>query len=325
MKLLNPSYTILEQQEGLAGVYKQIELAGRTCYKSEDKITDDSAEAFVQRMIDSGHTAMLEHGNVYLYIKHDEQNGVDHGDPYQIGLDILFCKYGKHNSNFDTHETFFTTNLRWLIEKYPENWKEIYAYYGRTPDERWPMRRTVKLTTSLHVYKDITRHRTMSFAIESTRFCNYSKGKFGGELTFIKPVWIPETVDLYYFPLKKAGGEYKWLTNEDCTIEYEDSAANLFKEQLRSVEETYLKLIEDGWQAQQAAEVLPQCIKADVVITGFEDDWKHLFNLRALGTTGAPHPEVKRIFEPIMQEFINRKWVSYGGLDDKRGTSEPEK
>lgn len=291
MKLLDPSYTILEQQEGLAGIYKQIELAGRTCYKSEDKITDDSAEAFVQRMIDSGHTAMLEHGTVYLYFKH---NGNVEDDPYQILFDTLFCKYGKWNTNYNTHETFFTTNLRWLIEKYPENWKEIYAFYGRTPDDRWPMRRTVKLTTSLHVYKDITRHRTMSFAIESTRFCNYSKGKFGGELTFIKPVW-------------------------------EDANTNAFIGALDVIEESYLRLIEEGWQAQQAAEILPQCVKADVVITGFEDDWKHIFDLRALGTTGAPHPEVKRIFEPIMNDFIQRKWVNYGEQDDKRGPSEPEK
>lgn len=290
MKLLNPSYTILEQQEGLEGIYKQIELAGRTCYKSEDKITDKSAEEFVQRMIDSGHTAMLEHGTVYLYIKHD---GKPENDPYEITLDTLFCKYERHNTNYDTHETFFTTNLRWLIEKYPENWKKIYEFYGRTPDDRWPMRRTVKLTTSLHVYKDVTRHRTMSFAIESTRFCNYSKGKFENELAFIKPVW-------------------------------ESSDNPLFVEHLHNVEKTYMDLIEQGWQAQQAAEVLPQCIKADVVITGFEDDWKHIFDLRALGTTGAPHPEVKRIFEPIMQDFIERKWVDYGEQDDKRGPSEPK-
>ena len=321
MKLINPSYTILEQQEGLQGIYKQIELAGRTCYKSEDKITDESAEAFVQRMIDSGHTAMLEHGTVYLYFKHD---GEGKNDPFQICFDTLFCKYGKWNTNYETHETFFTTNLRWLIEQYPNDWKEIYEYYGRTPDGRWPMRRTVKLTTSLHVYKDVTRHRTMSFAIESTRFCNYSKNKFGNELTFIKPVWIPEEVDLYYFPFTTGGGEYKWLTNKDATVEYEDGAANLFAEHLRNVEMTYLRLIDHGWQAQQAAEVLPQCIKADVVITGFEDDWKHIFNLRALGTTGEPHPEVKRIFEPIMKDFIERKWVNYGEQDDKRGPSEPK-
>lgn len=276
MKLIDPSYEILEQQDGLNGVYKQIELAGRTCYKSEDKITDESAESFVQRMIDSGHTAMLEHGTVYFYIKREENGGINPNDPFDIDFDTIFCKYGQHKTNFDTHETFFTTNLRWLVEKYPENWKEIYKYYARTPDERWPKRHTVKLTTSLHFYKDLTRHRTMSFAIESTRFCNYSKGKFGSELTFIKPCWCED----------------------------HDTDTELFYSCLRNIEERYLNLINNyNWQAQQAAEILPQCIKADVVITGFESDWDHVFNLRSIGATGKPHPEVERIITPIFKEF----------------------
>ena len=66
MKLIKPSFEILDQQCGLEGIYKQIEIAGRTCYKSEDKITEDSAKGFVERMIKSGHGAMLEHGTVYL-------------------------------------------------------------------------------------------------------------------------------------------------------------------------------------------------------------------------------------------------------------------
>lgn len=276
MKLIDPSYEILEQQDCLNGVYKQIELAGRTCYKSEDKITDESAESFVQRMIDSGHTAMLEHGTVYFYIKREENGGINPNDPFDIDFDTIFCKYGQHKTNFDTHETFFTTNLRWLVEKYPENWKEIYKYYARTPDERWPKRHTVKLTTSLHVYKDLTRHRTMSFAIESTRFCNYSKGKFGSELTFIKPCWCED----------------------------HDTDTELFYSCLRNIEERYLNLINNyNWQAQQAAELLPQCIKADVVITGFESDWDYIFNLRSIGATGKPHPEVERIITPIFKEF----------------------
>ena len=68
MKLIKPSFEIKEQQSGLDGLYKQIELAGRTCYKSEDKITPTSAKEFVDRMIKSGHGAMLEHGTVYLRI-----------------------------------------------------------------------------------------------------------------------------------------------------------------------------------------------------------------------------------------------------------------
>lgn len=285
MRLIEPSYEILEQQDGLQGVYKQIELAGRTCYKSEDKITDESAEKFVQRMIDSGHTAMLEHGTVYFYIKREEGSGINPNDPFEIDFDTIFCKYGQHKTNFETHETFFTTNLRWLVERYPNDWKEIYKYYARTPDERWPKRRTVKLTTSLHVYKDLTRHRKASFAIESTRYCNYSKGKFGSELTFIKPCWMEQT-------------------------EHENKGlSDYFYAHLEDVEQTYLDSIHAGWQAQQAAELLPQCVKADVIITAFDTDWEHIFNLRAKGTTGQPHPEVKRIMIPLMNEFISRKYI----------------
>ena len=68
MRLIKPKAELLLQQPGLEGVYKQIELAGRTCYKSTDKITEDSAKPFVDRMINSNHLAMLEHGTVYLSI-----------------------------------------------------------------------------------------------------------------------------------------------------------------------------------------------------------------------------------------------------------------
>lgn len=310
MRLIDPSYEILEQQDGLQGVYKQIELAGRTCYKSEDKITDESAENFVQRMIDSGHTAMLEHGTVYFYIKREEDGGINPNDPFEIDFDTIFCKYGQHKTNFETHETFFTTNLRWLVEQYPNDWKKIYKYYARTPDERWPKRRTVKLTTSLHVYKDLTRHRKASFAIESTRYCNYSKGKFGSELTFITPIWCDkEEIDKY--------GEYH-VVDRAKTL---DSA---FMATLNRIENEYIYLVENGWQAQQAAELLPQCVKADVIITAFDDDWKHIFNLRAKGTTGKPHPEVQRIMIPLMNEFISRKYIddTFNSTDNSSNNSD---
>ena len=287
MKLINPSYTILEQAPGIEGIYKQIELAGRTCYKSEDKITEDSAKDFVDRMIKSNHTAMLEHGTVYLYIKHNEKDGVDMGDPYNISLDLVLSPYCKRHSNFDTHESYYTTNLRWLVEKYPEDWQKILETYACEPTEFHPKRHTVKMTTSIHVYKDLTRHRKMSFAIESTRYCNYTNGKFGGEVTFIDPVWR-----------KSNKGAYEQFIS---ALHYAS---------------TYYKfLIQAGWQAQQAAEVLPQCTKADVVMTGFEDDWDHVFDLRALGTTGKPHPEVERIITPIMNEFYEKHYTDRRGIE----------
>ena len=72
MKLCKPLFEIWEQSAGLEGVYKQIEKVGRVCYKSEDKITEDSAKPFVDRMVKSGHGAMLEHGTVYLFIPWNE-------------------------------------------------------------------------------------------------------------------------------------------------------------------------------------------------------------------------------------------------------------
>ncbi len=72
MQLIKPFFEIIKQQEGIEGIYKQIEYAGRVCYKSEDKITENSASGFVDRMIKSGHGAMLEHGTVYLRIPIEE-------------------------------------------------------------------------------------------------------------------------------------------------------------------------------------------------------------------------------------------------------------
>lgn len=260
MKLIDPSYEIIEQEGcGLLDIYKHIELCGRTCYKSEDKITEGSAEKFVKRMIDNNHTAMLEHGTVYLKMNQ------------HAAQEYMLEKHSKVNQNGDDY--YVTTNLRVIVEN---DWWGDLAHICQ-PTEYHELRHTVKLTTSLHVYKDLTRHRTMSFAIESTRYCNYSKNKFGGELTFIKPCWL-----------------------------IDDPA---FEATLSYIEEGYLQLIEHGWQAQQAAEVLSQCVKGDVIITGFESDWNHVFDLRALGTTGAPHPEVKRIITPIMEEFHEKGWT----------------
>ena len=99
MRYEKAKYEIWEQEPGIEGIYKQIERAGRVCYKSNDKMTDNSSRDFVQRMIDSKHYAMLEHGTVYLYIKHDYQNGVDMGDLYDMSLTLTLNPHTLSNSN----------------------------------------------------------------------------------------------------------------------------------------------------------------------------------------------------------------------------------
>lgn len=112
MKLINPDVTILPQSKGLEGVYKQIEIAGRTCYKSEDKITEDSCEEFVQRMINNGHTAMLEHGTVYLKVPINEWISDKHEWEYMFPPELPWV-----DTDFDKRYAYITTNYRHIVEE----------------------------------------------------------------------------------------------------------------------------------------------------------------------------------------------------------------
>lgn len=278
MKLIKPSFEILEQGFGIFDIFKHIELCGRTCYKSTDKITEASSEPFVNGMIDSKHYAMLEHGTVYLKKR-------------ILGFDdILLHKYltNKYSKAFIVNDVvYITTNYRVITEN---GWNRDLKYLCN-PTEHHEKRITVKFVCNRQVSHEFVRHRVFSFAQESTRYCNYTKDKFDGQLTFIKPCWINEE----YVP-----GEYKGSDQFIILIEY-----------LENVESTYNFMINSGWKPQQAATVLPNALKTELIMTGFVSDWKHFFDLRAIGTTGAPHPQAKELAEPLMNEFINLKYIDY--------------
>lgn len=295
MKLIKPSFEIWEQPTGLEGVYKQIERVGRVCYKSEDKITEDSAKPFVDRMIKSGHGAMLEHGTVYLAM------------PMETILPIEANGWGKYTKNpyskgFRVCEVdgqrrvAVTTNLRVLVEN---NWLDDLKYICE-PTEYHERRVTVHFVCDRGVSHEFVRHRVMSFAQESTRYCNYSKGKFGNGLTFIQPSWI--TLDKEITPI-----------NELCLLsgQYDRENPNLrYLASLVDANYAYLLLLNKGWKPQEARAVLPNSLKTELVVTGFTSDWNHFFDLRARGTTGAPHPQAKELAEPLMREFVTRKYIN---------------
>lgn len=280
MKLIKPSFEIWEQPAGLEGVYKQIEKVGRVCYKSEDKITEDSAKPFVDRMIKSGHGAMLEHGTVYLYIrrKGNESLEVDRYllNPYSK---VVFSQ----SPNSRDMEIYITTNLRVLVEN---GWLDDLQYICE-PTEYHERRVTVHFVCDRGISHEFVRHRVMSFAQESTRYCNYSKDKFGGEITFVLPNWMTSPI---------------WDEN--------DKAGHIFLQTMKISEDVYLELLSEGWIPQQARAVLPNSLKTELVVTGFTSDWNHFFDLRARGTTGAPHPQAKELAEPLMKEFIARKYIN---------------
>ena len=118
MRLIKPSFEILDQQCGLEGIYKQIEIAGRTCYKSEDKITEDSAKEFVDRMIKSGHGAMLEHGTVYLNIHWENETHEVFDNMFKFYNENPYSKIVRKITNAEDlcPDLFISTNYRVLVE-----------------------------------------------------------------------------------------------------------------------------------------------------------------------------------------------------------------
>ena len=307
MKLIESSAEYLPQQPGLEGLYKQIEIAGRTCYKSEDKITSDSAEKFVHKMMESHHNAMLEHGTVYLKMPITDKTGyrIDcyHDNPYSK-IKIKEREYEKF-----VYDYYITTNLRVLTEN---GWLDDLQFLC-DPIECQPKRISIKLVTSIGIVRELLRHRVFSFANESTRYCNYSKAKFGDELTFIIPSWANHLYPGHYErPLLDTGFIDEWLCNGD-KLEILNAKNNT---QL----EAYGVLLNALWWsegfymhltkgenvkliAQQAREVLPLCTKSEIVMTGFESDWKEFLDLRLYGKTGEPHPDMKILAGKISVEL----------------------
>ena len=290
MKLIKPSFEIWEQPTGLEGVYKQIEKVGRVCYKSEDKITEDSAKPFVNRMIKSGHGAMLEHGTVYLFCPTEEY--VDSNGDVQYYNPLEKYQNNNYSALVDSNEGIYvTTNLRVLVEN---GWMGDLQYLCE-PTEFHEKRITVHFVCDRGVSHEFVRHRVMSFAQESTRYCNYSKDKFDNQVTFVIPSWCNSLIE---------GSEQKYFTFEINRDEV------VFMDALQNAQNSYLSLLKLGWKPQEARAVLPNSLKTELVVTGFTSDWNHFFDLRARGTTGAPHPQAKELAEPLMREFIARKYIN---------------
>ena len=291
MKLIKPSYEIIEQTSGIEGVYKQIELAGRICYKSEDKITENSAKDFVDRMIASKHLAMCEHGTLYFKIPTNTSDISNFLDEVPIWTKCRLVE------SKDDDWWAISTNLRVMVEHFaPEYIEDLIEKYLCEPTEYHEKRITVKFIADIGVIREFFRHRVFSMAQESTRYCNYNKNKFNNELTFIIPAWCdipnnPTEHDLKTIWGKHGSFEERFLMN--CLI----------------VEAHYKELIEHGYQPQQARCVLPLSLKSEAVMTGFVSDWKHFFDLRSIGITGAPHPQAKELAEPLMNEFKKLNYI----------------
>lgn len=307
MKLIKPSFEILEQGSGLDELYKHIERCGRLSYKSEDKITEESAKPFVDRMVNSKHGAVLEHGTVYLNFVSNAMDPFNGAGKYQSN------PYSKVNSlhiGIELSKYFITTNYRVLVEN---GWLNDLKYLC-DPTEYHEPRISVKFTCSRSISHELVRHRVFSFIQESQRYCNYSKGKYDEGVTFIIPSWNNIKPYTYFISTNKEGEDVikdtrkqedmTDLTNKDKDFE----SALMFSELL------YLDLIKDGCKPQEAREVLLNATKTEIIMTGFLSDWvgneeekKGFFPLRCDSTA---YPDMSALAIPLKEEFIKRGWIN---------------
>lgn len=333
MKIVNPDARLIEHN---VHPYTFIERVGRTCYKSEDKITDDSAVRFVSMLAKKQHGAMMEHE--YLYFKFENSGDIHRFIKNLINADdknIDLLKYiniqnSWMSASFRAWIEFFA-NIAKINEKYKDdNAKEfdvnIYAYMLKILNTAYPevfvspseygwtitnpqmlislmdrdtfindikntisdvkerddiisalLPHTVLFVCDRGVSHEFVRHRPASFGQESTRYCNYTNGQFGGDITVIKPMFYEE-------------GSLPYKTWEmNCRV----------------CEQTYIDLINYGSTPQEARSILPNSLKTEIFITATEKEWQHIVNLRYHGTTGAPHPQMKEVMAIAYPQLID--------------------
>lgn len=301
MKFKDSDFEIITQDPGYEGGLKMIETVGRTCYQSEDKQTKDSCYSFVDRMKKSKHYAMLEFFTIYLKISKVDPRFYEFLKFYEAN------PYSKIKTDTFEKTLWITTNYRVLVE----NNRESDLDYSCEPEVNHPKRTTIRLFISRGISHECVRHRVASFAQSSQRYINYSKQHFGGELVFIVPDKFYRLRDEYAETVDSLTGEsreyLKNLTGEKLvrSLACLDRGVAVWYEHMSRTEEDYKYLtLDEEWAAQDARDVLPNATSTILNICMFNEDWEHFLNLRALGTTGKPHPDMKRISDKVLNKMI---------------------
>lgn len=269
MKLIKQSFEFINQTDfSLVGIKKHIERCARVSYKSENKITDTSYEKFVNMLESRGHDRPLEFGTVYLTLRGDDTDALRNISIYaenpwtKIRKQVIKAEY---DPNIRVVLNYVTTNYRVIVE----NHLEEDLKYLCEPTEYHYKRYTAHMILDRGVMDEFRTHVGLSHLAESTRYCNYSKDKFGNELTFIQPCW--------------------------------DIRGTNYIDFLQHAEWGYFRMLKNGWTPQQARSVLPLGIKSELISCGFKDAWENFFKRR-----DAPdaHPMAQEIANPMHKEFF---------------------
>ena len=292
MKLIKQSFEFINQTDfSLVGIKKHIERCARVSYKSEDKITDTSYEKFVNMLESRGHDRPLEFGTVYLDIPTKD---IERGAEYIYAVGKYSLNPWSIKEEVKDH-AYISTNYRVIKDNH---WEDDLQYLCE-PTEHHHARYTAHMILDRGVMDEFRTHVGLSHLAESTRYCNYSKHKFGNELTFIRPCWL--NIPLGDYGISGLLGD-NTLGLSGATME--------FIESLLDAEDYYMTLLGEGWTPQQARSVLPLGIKSELISCGFKDAWENFFKRR-----DAPdaHPMAQEIAKPMHEEFFKltkASWLS---------------
>ena len=295
MKLIKQSFEILEQKDfSLIGIKKFIERCGRVCYKSEDRITDDSYEKFVNMLEKRDHARPLEFGTVHLKMH----------ILYFIGLIDTLCLNKMWNDVWIKYHyigkiAYVTTNYRYylsIIKVYPD----IQKSFDTQDDKLYPKRYTVHFITSRGVMDEFRTHVGLSHLAESTRYCSYDKDRFSNEITCVIPHYCPDLIE---------GNSYDLYTCKFELTQTEGLSEKSAKwiESMCRAEQDYMNLLNDSCTAQEARDVLPLGIKSELISCGFEDAWSNFFYRRCANDA---HPMAREIAIPLQEKFKELNYVN---------------
>ena len=276
-------------------ILKHIELCGRTCYKSENNITDDSCKRFVDMIKTNHHNSVLEHGTVYLFITCD----VSAAESFNRSIAYKYSKnpYSVVTTDgmMDLQGLYITTNYRVIVEN---GWEDDLRYLVDEPIKPYHVERhTFRITCSRAIANEVVRHRQLSFSQESTRYCDYSnEKKFEKSLTYIIPSKFQNDIrvgDASNFH----NNECYNIKGETCEI-YNENVKGLsrYLTSLYEAEQNYFALRKEGWKPEEARGILPLDLKTDLIVTGTKDQWDAFFELRCAKSA---HPDVQIIANKI--------------------------
>lgn len=290
MNFCNLSYEILSPEDySLKEGKKFIEKVARTCYKSENLINEDSYERFYNMLAENKHFAMFEHYTLYLATANEDIANFYKSNRYSR---VVYQK----------GQIFITTNFRVIYEN--KRFDDLF-FLCTEPTKYHIKRYSVKFVANIGMSREINRHRVNSMAESSTRYCNFSKNKFGNEITVIKPSWYSE------YDEKDAQG-LNWYCHciaNDNINSFRDFDYWAFA--MLATEFSYLNLIKLGKSPDEARGVLPLDLKTELVHTAFIDDWEHFFRLRTsiIAETGKPHRQISEVVDLLYKDFINRNYL----------------